>query len=174
MSDESLQITVNSIQYFLSCHHYLHSLSELKAAPCLTVAGITPGKNKRNPAVNKVWKQVFCGNQSRGLLMPHAPYLVAADVRSHKLKCHPFSLNTGWKTWDTSVEMKHLWCFDLHLPASGGLRRPSAWCLSPPQVFLVETSHWLNFALLPAWRCWIHSKYIQNNAVAASQFNSLK
>lgn len=107
MSDESRQLAVNSIQYFLSCHHYLHSLSAPKAAPCPTVAGITPGENMRNPAVNKVWKQVFCTNQSRGLLMPDAPYL-AADVRSHKLKCHPFSFNPGWKTetaakrWNTS------------------------------------------------------------------------
>lgn len=98
MSDESLQLAVNSIQYFLSCHHYLHSPSAPKAAPCPTVAGITPGENMRNPAVNKVRKQVFCSNQSRGLLMPDAPYLVAVDVRSHKLKCHPFSLNPGWKT----------------------------------------------------------------------------
>ena len=108
MSDESLQLAVNSIQYFLSCHHYLHSLSAPTADPGPAVAGITPGENMRNPAVNKVWKQVFSGNQSRGLLMPHAPYLVAADARSHKLKCHPFSLNPGWKTetpakrWNTS------------------------------------------------------------------------
>lgn len=96
MSDESLQLAVNSIQYFLSCHHYLHSLSAPKAAPCPTVAGITPGENMRNPAVNKVRKQVFCSNESRGFfLMPDAPYLVAVDVRSHKLKCHPFSLNPG-------------------------------------------------------------------------------
>lgn len=98
MSDESLQLAVNSIQYSLSCHHYLHSLSASKAAPCPTVAGITPVENMSNPAVNKVWKQVFCSNQSCGLLMPDAPYLVAVDLRSHKLKCHPFSLNPRWKT----------------------------------------------------------------------------
>lgn len=93
MSDESIQLAVNSIQYFLSCHHYLHSLLAPKAAPCLAAAGIAHGENMSNPAVNKVQKQVFHSNQSGGLLMSDAPYLVAVDVRSHKSKCHPFSLN---------------------------------------------------------------------------------
>lgn len=93
MSDESLQLAVNSIQYFLSCHHYLHSLSAPKAAPCLSVARIAPAEKVSIPAVNKVQKQVFCGNQKRGLLMPDAPYLVVLGVGSHELKCHPLSLN---------------------------------------------------------------------------------
>lgn len=112
MSDESLQLAVNSIQYFLSCHHYLHSLSAPKAAPCPAVAEITPGENMRNPAVNKVRKQVFYSNQSRGLLMLADPYLVAVDVRSHKLKCHPFSLNPRMKKarqqWRDEIPLK-LW-----------------------------------------------------------------
>lgn len=62
MSDESIQLAVNSIQYFLSWHHYLHSLLAPKAAPCLAVAGITHGERMSNPAVNKVQKQVFCSN----------------------------------------------------------------------------------------------------------------
>lgn len=30
--------------------------------------------------------------------MPDASYLEDADVRSHKLTCHPFSLNRGGET----------------------------------------------------------------------------
>lgn len=50
----------------------------------------------------------FFSNQSCGLLMSDAPYIMAIDASSQKLKCHPFSLNPGWKTempvkrWNTS------------------------------------------------------------------------
>lgn len=126
------------------------------------------------PAVNKVWKQVFCSNQSRGLLMPDAPYLVVADARSQKLKCHPFSLNPGWKAETPAKRWNTSGALICSLMPAGVCTGPQRDACPPHQVFLVETSHWLNFALLPTWLCWIHCKCIQNNTVAASQFNALK
>lgn len=112
--------TVRRVRWKLSISSQIYSLFPMmpplftfsvstEAALCPTAAGTTPGENIRIPTVNKVRKQVFCSNQNCGLLMPQWTLpLIAVDVRSHKLKCHPLSLNPGWnvrtpeKRWNTS------------------------------------------------------------------------
>lgn len=172
MRDESLQLVVNSIQHFLSSHHYLHSLSAPKARSLPDSCCIHPWWEYERPCCEQSVKTSVlsppppsikqCG---RPLMCLLAPEVAAMDVRSHKLKCHPLSLNPQVKKWDAGEEMKHLWCFDLQPHAGMILPRPSAWFSSAPLGVPSQDEPLIEFLL-----CYLHdsagsSKWIQNSCL---------
>lgn len=129
MSDESLQLAVDSILYFLSCHRYLHSVSVPQKAT--TVAGITRRRRETPLCTMCEKKSVWfvSSNQRSRPLMSNASHLRRC-CRCGKPRVEVSSFQS-WPQME-SKEMKHHGYFDIRLHAGRSLPRPSAWCLSPP------------------------------------------
>lgn len=155
MSDESLQLAVDSILYFLSCHCYLHSVSAPQKAT--TVAGITRRRTRETLLCTMCEKKsvwFVSSNQRSRPLMSNASHLRRC-CRCGESRVEVSSFQS-WPRME-SEEIKHLGCFDIRLPAGRSLPRPSAWCLSPPlgvlstgEMLIMLLQSWVDIVVQPS------------------------
>lgn len=135
MLDESLQLAVDSILYFLSCHCYLHSASVPgRLRPLQQLKESRRTRTSETPlstmcGMKSLWVVFPPSNQRSGPLMSNASHL-HRGCRCEEPKVEVSSFQS-WPRME-GEEMKHLGCFDIRLHAGRSLPRPSAWCLSPP------------------------------------------
>lgn len=170
MSDESLQLAVNSIHYFLSCHHYLHSLSAPTPAPSWQL---------QESLLVRIWETLLwtkCENKClvvirvvgfRGLMLPTSwlwmwgaiSWSVILIVLTPDKK-----IETQARRWNTSDA---LICSLMLAGFCAGPQRDA--CPLTRCSECRRAADWIS-----TWLYWIHSKCIQNNAAAVPLFNALK
>lgn len=127
-----------SHQFALSCHHYLWSLSSLKAVSCPWLQRSPPVWVEAAP----LWTKCRINARDVGfqrLMLPTSCWMWG--TRSWSVNRSVLEKNRPkWR----DETLKKLWFAALYW------RGPPAWCLSAHQVFQTEVSSRLNSALPPA------------------------